>query len=516
MRPLLTNFWLHAATLAFVVAVSVAPPAQASTFDLRVSNAATASASTAELDVTLTSANHVAAIAFAIEFDATRLQCLSGNNGLTPVPNIAIDVPEGFVASSFFMAGSTSRIGITVYDPTEPIQPIPDGRIARLRFDTLPDVAGHAYVRIASNPPPSAAGITANEIRWNQATQSGGVTVTTRRAHLTFSPSALRFGVMKSDEAATRELVITNTGTAALRIRGVRIGGSDAFTLVDPPSQLVLPPNTTRSLAVTFRSSLLGSHDGHIELDVEQPTPSTRFVPLSGETAPDGAVVFDSRWLVPAAARLPGADESRWLTSLTLANTGDRLAELRLTFFGSAKVLGQKQLQLLPRATRSFVDVIGELFAVNDVNGFILIESSSPDLVARSTTGNLLTNGNEFAQSVPVLPWENLLHSGETGWLVGLGRTPSRRTNVSLINPGSVDAAIRIELRRGDGTVVGVRDYMIPPMLALQGVDLFGALGVTDEADLSAAVTCLSQDCVFFAYASTVGNGASPIFQSAR
>lgn len=487
---------------------------QGQNYELAVSQAATMSASAVELDVKLRSDNSVAALVFAIEFDQSRLSITSAGQ-LAAIPNVAVDVPEGFVASSFFLPGPGGRVGIAIYDAKEPIEAIPDGRIARLKFDTQPLASGFAFVNVAATPAPSAAGAGGEVIAWSATPTAGGVTIITRRAELTVSPASLRFGTVAAGARVQREILLTNTGTAPLSIAALRAAGAASFSLPEPPGAFVLQPNATRSVAVVFEASDYGSYEGVIEIDLDGEPKTTRYVPLSSEIAPEGVVIYDSRWIIPAAARLRG-HANLWRSSLTLTNTSERNIEVRLTLFGSATTLGQKRLTIAARETRTFSDLLAEVFDRTDGSGFVLIESSSPDIVARSSTSNLLDDGSVFGQSVPVITWEQLLHAGETGWLVGLERSTRRRTNVTILNAGEEDATLRLSLRRADGSLVGERDYLVPPMLVIQGLDIFDAFSVSDDRDMSIAVTCITESCVFFAYASTVGEASSPLFQSVR
>lgn len=489
-------------------------PADAVGYELRVSSASTMSASAVDVGISLASGNSVSALAFAIDFDDSRLR-FSSTGAAPAVPNVVVDVPNGYAARSFYLTEGGSRIGIAIYDAGAPFEAIPDGRIARLRFDTLPGASGHAFVRVSTSPEPNASTAAGEIVPWTGTATSGGVTITTRRAELTTSPQTLRFGAVSAGGTIERSLLLTNTGTAPLQINDVRVNGDAAFSLASPPPSGTLAPNETRSIAIAFDAATLGSHEGFVEIDLDGSTPHRHYVPLSAEVAAEGVVVFDSRWLLPAAARLPLSQDSLWRSSLTVTNTGAHAAHLRLTLFGSAKTLGELQLELAPGATRTFQDVVKEAYDIDDASGFILIESSSPDVIARSATTNVSSEGTELGQSVPVLPWEQLLHGSEVGWLVGLQRSSTRRSNVSVINAGTNDATIRVALFGPDGTKIGERDYLVPPMLVLQGIDVFDALSA-DGADISASVTCLSNDCVFFAYASTVKSGSAPIFQSVR
>lgn len=479
--------------------------------ELRIAEKVARDGSSVAIEVTLDGEQPLAALAFAVEFDSSRLHFDARAASAGVLQNIHVRVPDGFAASTFTL--EDDLIGISVYNRERPLRSIPGGTIATLLFETKPRAEGHAFVRLAAAPPPTAADVNGEAVALGSRA-AGGVTIIPRRGVLTTSPAQLVFPTVEpADTAETRRIVVTNNGSAPLRLDRVSLaGGDDAFRIDAASLPWTIPPGASRLIEVTFRPGSLGAYSTQLVIDYDAGSPSTHIIGVSGDSVPEGSAVYATRAIVPAVARLEGSNGSLWKSTLSLANVGGRAAKARMTLYAFGKVAGETNLELSANSSRSFDDIAREMFELDTTSGYLVVESTTPDLVVRSTTTNVTTD-NERGQSVPVVAWSQLYHDGETAYLLGLERSRRRRSNVALLNAAESDAVLRVDLRRGNGELVASKEYLIPGNFLMQSIDIFEGI---DDDDLLLSASCVSRDCTFFAYASTTSENGTPIFQSAR
>lgn len=452
----------------------------------------------------------VAAIAFVVEWDPEKLILDSD-----PVlgSKIEVPVPSEFTASSRTTAIPGS-LGIVIYDPSHPIQGLPDGTVARLRFRALPSSSGFAPVRIADFPAPSASGPSAAAIPGAMNTD-GGISIATARPRLTVSRSVVHFGSVPLGRRTTRTLVAFNAGTAPMTIDSASLLGEAAGFTIAAALPARLEPGGSRPIEIAFQSGergefadrlrLVSSEAGAVEVDL-----------VAAATA--GELFFDHRILVPAIARSPGTGGSVWRSTLRIHNPTELDAGARLTLFQQPSPSSPQPVEVLlaARESRSWSDVAGEIFGEESAGGALLIESSSGDLVVRSTTDNVLPDGGRIGQAVPAIELERLFHSGESAFLLGIEQSDSRRSNVTLINAGDQPATLRVVAYRGDGSIAGSRDFALAARRVESHVEVPG-LTSSAAGPLTLSVHALTPDATFFAYASSIdATTGAPVFQSAR
>lgn len=450
----------------------------------------------------------LAAIAFVVEWDIDRL-ILDSDPLLGS--KVEVPLPSEFTAASRTTA-SPGTLGIVAYDPTLPIQALPDGTIARLRFRALPGSSGFAPVRIAGSPAPSASGPSGAKISVGSNTE-GGISIASARARLAVSHSIIHFGSVPVGQRTHRSLVAINAGTAPLTIASVIVAGGSPFTVsATLPKQIA--PGGSLPLEIAFQSDQRGEFSDRLR--VSSPEAGAIEVDLVA-AATAGEIFFDRRIVIPAIARAPGSGGSLWLSTLQIHNPAEMPAGARLTLLdGSSLSTEPVEILLAAGETRSWSDVAAEIFGAEAIAGALLVEASSGDLVVRSTTDNVLPGGGRIGQAVPAIELERLFHSGETAHLLGIEESASRRSNVTLVNAGDRTATLRVEAFRADGTSEGSRDFVLPARHVESHIEVPGLRSVDGEA-LTVSVHALTPDATFFVYASTVDaiTGA-PVFQSAR
>lgn len=485
-------------------------------YELKLSSAASQPGRFVEMPVSFAShGTPVAALVFEVEFDTSRLQF---DLGIGKIGVSASASESDYTATTFNEALGNGRIGISIYDPLAPISRIPDGELLRLRFLIREGAEGFAYVRVALTPGPDAADASGMKVAvWNPSVQQSGVFIAAARAQFAASPRLMSFGSVELGRLARRELLLNNVGGAGALIHRLRIepetaGFSFSESLTLP---MAVRPNATILVPIQFHSDEPGQHAAAIV--VESNAATTRLeIPLSASVVPEGSFAYDSRFLLPAAAKLRGANGTIWRSTMALVNPREEELSAILTLLPARGTPVTRELRIAGGESRYFSDLVAEIFESSDTSGAVVIDSSSPDLIIRSTTISEAADGGTAGQAVPTVPWRELFRTGETAYLAGLEHSSAKHTNLALLNLTTATIAVSVELFRR-GVSAGSRTYVLEPQQLAQSLDVFEALEVKDETEILARIRATSPDAIFFAYASTVDRRTgSPVFQSAR
>ncbi|HVT03345.1 MAG TPA: choice-of-anchor D domain-containing protein [Thermoanaerobaculia bacterium] len=503
-KRFLITTWLLS-TLAAITSAS------ASSFLLKVDSRNANAGSTVTVPVRLQESDASAgALAFVVAYDATRLALRpSGQEFALPAPA----VPPSFQISSYStVEGDVGRVGIVIFDPHLPMATIPSGVITDLVFNVLPGADGFAFVRIDSLTKPSASDAVGNDIPY-AGKQDGGITITPNRAILSVEPATVGFGSVPLGSAAERLLIIANSGTAPLSISRISVADGP-FRVSSFPVPLVLNPGASLSLTVNFASTAPGTFASVIKIESGG---SSLEIPLTAAATEGQSFSYSERFLLPAAARVPGANGSQWRTRLTMFNRDQFTAGLRLRYLastGETEVI--KEYVLAPDESRRIDDVISDL-GLEQGNGAIEIDLSTPEIVLTSSTYNVTTRGGQTSEAVPLVSWSDLFHTGRRVALIGLDRSAARRTSVTLMNLSAKAAVLTVDLRDESGRSLGKRDYQLQAGQILSGIDIFELLAGLESKDLTLVISTITADATFYAFASIVDNETgAPLYEEAR
>jgi len=494
-----------------MVLLTLAMPLSAQ--DKLVVGSATAAAGTiAEVEIRFESPeSDVAALAFRVDYDETRLR-------LSSPAEVLFNLPSQLRGSAVLLTETEGAVGISVYNRQSPITSIPRGILARLRFQVQSGADGYAAVRIDRTVPPFASD--ANEKRVAVSVSdlpTSGVTITPVRANLAVVPAQLAFGSVPPGQTVRRSVVISNSGKQEVSLLSIGMEGASEFNLTTSGFPLTLQSGSSVEIPVTFVAANSGSFTGRITVDTSSSLQPAILIPLTGSVTPEGSFTYEILSLLPAAARLSGANGSLWRSTLTLFNGDSLPASVRLTFFNLASAQRVAIVPLGPGQSKPFDDVLADLFQIESDGGAIRIEASSSLLTIRSTTYNLQSNGGRISQPVPIVDWSDLVHTGEPAVLTDLERTRDRRSSLTLLNLSQREIALRVELRTGTGAILGTRDYRLQPESTMSNLDLFDFLGVADTRNLTVVISSQTPDATYFGYASTVDyRTGSALFQSVR
>lgn len=485
---------------------------------LAITSASVRAGSPAELSVQLQSPSaSVAAVSFVIRYDTARLMLEPSDT--TRSSALDVTIPPQFVASTF-EDPEKGEIGISIYDPVTPIDTLPSGTLLKIRFQTRQATSGFAAVRVATNPAPDAADANAQQVPVTVTAIQTGVNIESSIPALSASPRELEFGSVDVNETSEKQIVLTNIGSGSASIAGVElVAGNDSFSIAESAAQFPIALGNERSFAVTIRYGprQAGRHESQLHIRAAGEA-RTIVIPISGSAVTDGSVEFPLKLLIPTVARVPGANNSNWRSSLVAYNSGDIPAFVRLTLHrpGGDGPLS-RTIEVKSRESRRWNDLVGELFGDLVAAGSMTLDLSSSDVVIESATSNILESGGRIGQSVPVVPWTEVFRTGRIARLVGLSRSSESRTNLALMNLGRTATLLRASVRDGSGAVLGERDYVLEPDTIVHGIDLFDALSIQSSENLSVEIRCLTDDGTFFAYASTIDRKTgAPLFQAAQ
>ena len=241
--PTLRIGLLMVALAAFPQLTAAAPGA----WSVLVGSASAAPGDSVDIPILLeTGGVEISAIALTVEWDSEKL-LLAGN----PAAGSKVDlpVPARFTSSSW-VSSAGSSIGITVYDRQRPLESLPDGSIAVLRFRVRPEAQGFAAVTVRSE---SLSASTARAALVTGARiVAGGVSIGAASPSLHLGPSDLHFGSVGLGATERRTAVVVNAGSSALTLQEVRLEGSSSFSVTVPSVPRVIQAGSSLPLELGF------------------------------------------------------------------------------------------------------------------------------------------------------------------------------------------------------------------------------------------------------------------------
>jgi hypothetical protein len=492
-----------------------AAPARAA-FQIGVTSAAAPAGHDAYLDIVLSGEGDApVALTFTVEYDRRKLS-MSPLTSATSSSPVTMFIPSS-ASFSVFPDDANGRIGIAIYPTAGPIHAIGPGRIARIRLLASREAEGFAFVHIAPSPIPSAS--TALEVMVPVGVDNSptGVVLTSSRELLALSPAAIDFGEVPPGTTLQKRLIISNAWNASVTITGVSSSGDEAFSIqLAPPFPLTLAPDENTFVTLQLTAAEEGGVTGSVEVMTASGTILT--VPLSAVVSRSASMFLPSRRLLPAVARLSNSDGSRWRSDLSAYNPRGIPSLIRLTYQpadgGSASTA---DITLAPHQSKHFSDVLGELFSSDATgSGPVIVEASSDEVDIRSSTNFDGPEGGTSTETIPLVRWENLLHTGEEAILPTLAFSAAKRSKVAVLNLSSAAAAFEIRLLRLDGSVAQTIGLTLPPHAMAGRVELFDG-GPPPAELLTVVVEAISPSALFYAYGSTIDvRSGAPSYQPAR
>ncbi len=161
---------------------------------------------------------------------------------------------------------------------------------------------------------------------------------------------------------------------------------------------------------------------------------------------------------VPVAAHLEGVGGSVWRTDVALHNGCDYGATVEMSLHYSSAV-SKNTIPVAAGETVVLADVVAGLVS-GDVSGSLEILSDQV-LTVRSRTYNSASSGT-FGQGIDAVLEKDGIDFAESSIVGQLQENPDFRSNIGVINMGSMDAEMSIELFDRYGTSVGSFDLNVP------------------------------------------------------
>lgn len=222
--------------------------------------------------------------------------------------------------------------------------------------------------------------------------------------------------------------------------------------------------------------------------------------------------------VIPAAAKVGGAQNTDWRTDAWMLNLGT--SEARATFslwrHGQANPDPETAaITAAPGEMVTLVDAMGELFGAEGVQGALSIQADQL-VVASSRTYNTTaakdTAAATYGQFIPAVPVATLARSGETVAVLGARADSSFRSNLGVVATGD-ESEVDLVLRSAEGTELATRRISLrenqPFQASLESGALFGIEGYTDATVEATLASAAGDDAAIAVYLSTVDNLSS-------
>jgi hypothetical protein len=212
-----------------------------------------------------------------------------------------------------------------------------------------------------------------------------GTGSTAAAGQLQASPTSLSFGTVGTGGNATKSVLFTNTGTAAIQITTIAVSGA-GFSASGIVTPLILNPAATATLNVVFTPSVGGSASGTVTVTTDNlHSPMTIF--LTGTGAVPGLSITPASFAFGSV--LDGQTKSQ---TFTLTNTGSAaltISQLGVSGTGYSLSGLVTPSTVAPGASTSFSATFAPT-TVASLPGTITINSNaptSPSIVVLSGTG---------------------------------------------------------------------------------------------------------------------------------
>lgn len=491
-------------------------PKPAAALDLVVQSTVGEPGTSVQIPINLASRGaSVAAVVFEVEYDLTKLE-FEGSSSQAALP---ADARNGHTVGTVKHSAETGRIGMAAYDALAPVEPFQDGPLTALQFKIRPRAEGFAAVRIAAQPAADAADAAGRRVEVGPpAAGATGVFITSVQPEVVVSPASVSFGSLVSGQTEERMVSVGNLGTAAATLATVRIEPNDsAFQLTSSPvTPRLLGPGESLVLALRFSRFGEGSYTASLVIEQAAPSATRLEVPLSASVVAEGSFAYPSRLLVPAVARRTDADGWRWRSAAALFNPTDRTISTLLTVVQGQTAPVTREVRLAASESRVWEDLALELFDAEEASGAVIVHSSSPDLVLRSTLVRERDGGGYAAHAVPVVGWQGLLRFTDTIYLAAMEQSQDQRTTLSLLNLGDEPITIRVELV-GNEVASGQRLYVVEPGQAIDEVGFLDDIGAQSLPHAVMRIKVLTPSALYYVYATTVDRRSGTIIlQPAR
>ncbi|MEO8585547.1 MAG: hypothetical protein ABI584_05260 [Acidobacteriota bacterium] len=166
-------------------------------------------------------------------------------------------------------------------------------------------------------------------------------------------------------------------------------------------------------------------------------------------------------YILPSSAYRAGQNGAEFHTDVRLLNRGTGAVTVTVTFYNqvTSTAIAASSFQVASRSQMAFDNILQSLFGSTLSQGAfgpIRFDSTGPLIVAASVNNvNACGTGAVSGQWLPAIAATQALKAGVIGQLaVSANSESGYRTNLVVMNPGSVAATTTVKVRQGGGTLL--------------------------------------------------------------
>ncbi len=213
-------------------------------------------------------------------------------------------------------------------------------------------------------------------------------------------------------------------------------------------------------------------------------------------------------YFIPAVSHAPGAAGSLWRSDVAAVSLSASPSRVTLTFYPTGGSPVSQTLTLDSQCTVEWSDVLASVFGTASsgaASGALRVDSEQA-LLLSSRTFNQGSTGT-YGAYLPAFTAAQALQPGRMGYLAQLKRSSAFRTNVGVMNPGTISVQVAVRLNDANGNLAGVEKLMtVPPGGMVQENDIFGTTGAGDHSIAFASLEVRTPGGLAWAYASVIDN----------
>ncbi|HEU4522540.1 MAG TPA: PKD domain-containing protein [Thermoanaerobaculia bacterium] len=329
------------------------------------------------------------------------------------------------------------------------------------------------------------------------ASNSAGESTPSNTATVTIStkpaiPLVASFTWSPASPVADDPVSFTDTSTGGVTSRLWNFGDGTTSTQATPVKRY--------TMAGTYTVTLTVYRGGESRV-------ASRSIAIAART-PALPPVETYRSVVPVSAQSEGVAGSQWRTELTLFNAGTEGVTADLIFVpGTGSGVQNRSVFVSPRQAVTYANALRDVFGMSAGSGAIAIEATgatiTPQLKVTSRTFNDAAGGT-YGLAVPDIVTGELQ---TTLFVAGMTTNSQYRTNVGLVNRGTVAMVAALTLYASDGSILATANAVLPANSFRQEAlgTLFPAVDKRDLANMSMRVVVGASNALSV-YASVVDN----------
>lgn len=233
----------------------------------------------------------------------------------------------------------------------------------------------------------------------------------------------------------------------------------------------------------------------------------------TGEKIPE----YTSSYILPACAHSKGGYGSFWKTDLSICNFSNSTQYLKIDLLKAGEDNSSPlnfSFSIEGNRCMGYEDIFWEKFQYEG-SGALKISSTSDKILIESRTYNDNPKGT-YGQFIPSFKKDQILKTGEIGFLTFLKRDQNFRTNIGFSSLSENSIEIKLEIFSPEGIKIGEKMVNLLPFGFIQLNDVLSEFSQNLNYGF-AIVSSSTSNAYFTSYASVVDNQSNdPIFVSVK